>query len=125
MKFQLTQILPLADNYDQQYVSTQLVRVLPRLIGPCLGKVGKFPTMLRDDTNLEQLMDERYRTVKFQLKKTLQQKVAVGTTELSNEQLHQNITTALLFLISLLKNGKANIKKLYIKSTMGPAVRFY
>ena len=81
--------------------------------------------MLRDDTNLEQLMDERYRTVKFQLKKTLQQKVAVGTTELSNEQLHQNITTALLFLISLLKNGKANIKKLYIKSTMGPAVRFY
>ena len=112
-------------KYDQQYASMQMTRILPRILGPSMPKIGKYPSVLHHESDLQQNMDERYRKITFRLKKTLEQNVAVGTTELTNEQLQQNINTALEFLVSILKDGKANIKRIHIKSTMGPAVRFY
>jgi large subunit ribosomal protein L10Ae len=42
---------------------------------------------------------------RFQLKKTLVLGTAFGTDELTEEQLRQNVTMSINFLVSLLKKG--------------------
>ena len=90
-----------------------------------MSKTGKFPALLRGDDDLQQKIDEMSRTVKFQMKRTLVLNVAVGTTELTEGNLEENVSVALRYFLTLLKNGKGNIKKLYLKSSMGSSVRFY
>jgi large subunit ribosomal protein L10Ae len=64
-------------------------------------------------------------SVKFQLKKVLCLGVAVGHVKLSEEQIRQNVTMSINFLVSLLKKGWNNIKSLYICSTMGKSVKLF
>jgi len=44
---------------------------------------------------------------------------------MTDDQLYQNISLAINFLVSLLKKNWQNVRALYIKSTMGKAVRIY
>ena len=44
---------------------------------------------------------------------------------MSKEEIILNIQLAVNFLVSLLKKNWQNVKKLYIKSTMGPAQQIY
>ena len=64
-------------------------------------------------------------TVKFQLKKVLCLNVAVGHCGMSEQDLVENMKLSINFLVSLLKKNWQNIKVIYIKSTMGKAVRLY
>lgn len=51
--------------------------------------------------------------------------VAVGNTNMSEEELRQNITLAINFLVSLLKKNWNNVRTLHLKSTMGKPQRIY
>jgi large subunit ribosomal protein L10Ae len=64
-------------------------------------------------------------SVKFQLKKVLCLGVAIGHVQMSEEQIRQNLTMSVNFLVSLLKKGWNNIKTLYISTTMGKSVRIF
>lgn len=64
-------------------------------------------------------------SVKFQLKKVLCLGVAVGHTQMNEEQIRQNLTMSVNFLVSLLKKGWNNVKSLYISTTMGKSVKIY
>jgi len=114
-----------AKPYDAFISSDSLIRQVPRLLGPYLNKVGKFPTPIANDKPLEEKFNEVERTVKFQMKKVLCLGVAVGTVELTEEELVQNIVYAVNGLVSLLKKGWQNVKVLHLKSTMGPVSRIY
>jgi large subunit ribosomal protein L10Ae len=115
----------LAQEFDAFLASSSLIRKIPRLLGPGLSKAGKFPTVLTGSplTKANQLAS----TIKFQLKskKTLCMGVAVGNVKLDPDDLEQNITLALNFVVSLLPKDWQQVKKLYIKSTMGPVQTIY
>ena len=51
--------------------------------------------------------------------------VAVGNVAMSDDELVFNIHLSINFLVSLLKKHWQNVRSLYIKSTMGPAIRLY
>jgi len=114
-----------AQKYDIFLASDSLIRQIPRLLGPQLNKMGKFPSPVSHDTPILDRIAELQRTVKFQMKKVLCLGVAVGHVQLTKDELQQNITLSINMLISLLKKGWQNVKSLNIKSTMGPAQRIY
>jgi len=114
-----------AKKYDVILASDSLIRQIPRLVGPQLNKMGKFPTPVSHDTPIENKIAEIQRTVKLQMKKVLCLCVAVGHIGLTPDQLSANITLVINTLISLLKKGWQNIKSLTIKSTMGPPQKIY
>lgn len=87
--------------------------------------MGKFPSPATHDITLNQKIDELERTVKFQMKKVLCLGVAVGTVELTDVQVEENITLAINTLIGLLKKGWQNVMSVHIKSSMGPAHRVF
>lgn len=64
-------------------------------------------------------------SIKFQLKKVLCLGVAIGHVQMTEEQIRQNLTMSINFLVSLLKKGWNNIKSLYISTTMGNSVKIF
>jgi len=114
-----------AKHYDALLASDSLIRQIPRLLGPQLNKMGKFPSPISHDMSIRDKIDEISRTVKFQMKKVLCLGVAVGNVALTHDQIHQNLILSVNTLISLLKKGWQNVRSLNIKSTTSPVQRIY
>ncbi|OLL24393.1 60S ribosomal protein L10a [Neolecta irregularis DAH-3] len=58
----------LAKKYDAFVASEVLIKQIPRLLGPGLSKVGKFPTSISHSEDLAAKLNDVKSTVKFQLK---------------------------------------------------------
>jgi len=115
----------LAKEYDAFMASQVLIPQIPRLLGPGLNKAGKFPSLISHSDNLELKVRDIRSQVKFQLKKVLCMGVAIGNVGMTAEELRQNALMAINFLVSLLKKNWNNVKKLYIKSTMGKVQQIF
>jgi len=117
----------LAAQYDAFLASSTLIRLIPRLVGPGLNKAGKFPAGLGSNEDIPSKVAEQKATIKFQLKskKALCLGVAVANVSMTPDQINTNLTLAVNFLVSLLSKNWQQVKRLYIKSTMGPSHRIY
>merc|ERR1712188_291116 len=115
----------LACKYSFFLASQSILKQIPRLLGPTMHKLGKFPTLLEHGEDITEKIDGIRSTVKFQLKKVLTLGVACAHVDLTEQQIYANIQITVNFLISLLKKNWQNIKTLHIKSTMGKSNRIY
>jgi len=117
----------LAGQYHAFLASADLIKQIPRLLGPGLNKAGKFPTVLGNNDNLMEKVNEQKASVKFQLKskKSLTLGVPIANVGLSKDEIENNVHLCVNFLVSLLKKNWQNIRKIYVKSTMGPVFRIY
>jgi len=115
----------LAKNYDFFMASDNMIKQIPRLLGPGLTKAGKFPTLLSSGDDMQEKIDEVKSTIKFQMKKVMCLNVAVGNVEMEKQQIIVNTQLAANFLASLLKKQWQNIGQMYIKSTMGPPQQIF
>lgn len=114
-----------AKKYDNFLASGSLIKQIPRILGPGLTKANKFPTPLDENDNLQEKIDTVKATIKFQMKKVLCMSLAVANITMATPEIMLNIQLAVNFLVSLLKKNWQNIKVLYIKSTMGPAIQIF
>jgi large subunit ribosomal protein L10Ae len=117
----------LANSADAFIASSTLIRKIPRLLGPGLNKAGKFPSVITTNETLSENVDIVKCSVKFQLKskKTTCMGCGVGNVALTQEQNVTNIMLSVNFLVSLLPKNWQQIKRLYLKSTMGPSHRVF
>ena len=92
-----------------------------------MNKAGKFPTVLGPNDEMSAKVKSIKSTIKFQLKnkKTLCIGVPIGNVTMSDDELKANIVLAINFMASLLTKNWQQLKKLYIKSTMGPVQCIY
>lgn len=112
-------------KYDCFLASDSIIRSIPRIFGPGLNKVGKFPILLSHSENMIEKISTIKANIKFELKKVLCLGVSVGNVKMDLNKLIQNISLAINFLVSLLKKNWQNIKSLHLKSTMGKPFRIY
>jgi len=117
----------LAQKYHAFLASADLIKKLPRILGPGLNKAGKFPAVLGNNDSIVEKVNEQKASIKFQLKskKNMVLGVPVGNVSMVQAELESNVNLSVNFLVSLLKKNWQNIRKLYIKSTMGPSYRIY
>jgi len=117
----------LAASYDAFLASSSLIRMIPRLVGPGLNKAGKFPSMLGANDSIQEKVEQQKQSIKFQLKskKTLCLGVPVAHVGMGQDDIIANVTLAVNFLVSLLTKNWQQIKRLYVKSTMGPSHRIF
>jgi len=117
----------LASQFHSFLASAELIKRIPRILGPGLNKAGKFPSVLGNSDNINDKVNEQKASIKFQLKskKNLVLGVPVGNVAMTELEVTTNINLAINFLVSLLKKNWQNIRKLYIKSSMGPSFRIY
>merc|ERR1711967_127072 len=115
----------LANKYNFFLASGTIMKQIPRLLGPTMHKLGKFPTLLEKTDDMMDKITGIKSTVKFQLKKVLTLGVACANVDMTEQQIYANIQITVNFLVSLLKKNWQNIKTLHVKSTMGPSTRIY
>jgi large subunit ribosomal protein L10Ae len=115
----------LAKRYDFFLASDNMIKQIPRLLGPGLTKAGKFPTLLAGGEDMQEKIDELKATIKFQMKKVMCLNVAVGNVEMEPKDIAVNTQLAANFLASLLKKQWQNIGQIYVKTTMGPSIQVY
>ena len=117
----------LANQYHAFLASADLIKKIPRILGPGLNKAGKFPSVLGNNDNLVEKVNEQKSSIKFQLKskKNMVLGVPVGNVGMTEQEIINNASLSINFLVSLLKKNWQNIRKLYVKSSMGPPFRVF
>merc|ERR1712226_260980 len=96
-------------------------------IGAWSQQGRQVPGVLVASDGVQANVDNIKASVKFQLKskKTTCMGVPIGNVQLSVEDNVMNIMVAVNFLVSLLPKNWMQVKRLYVKSTMGPSHRIF
>lgn len=115
----------LAEEYDSFVAQANLMPIVGKSFGPILAPRGKMPKPVPPTTNLEPILNALKRTVvlKTKGKNMPVLHVPIGTRDMSDEDLADNVKAVLNALTAKLPQKQHNIKSVLIKTTMGPTVK--
>lgn len=114
----------LAKNYDFFIAAAPLMPKIGRYLGRYLGPRNKMPQVVPPTmTNLEPIVNKLKKTVRIQLKNNPVVHARIGTEDMDDEKLAENAEAVLNAIINKLERGENQVKSVYIKTTMGPAVK--
>jgi large subunit ribosomal protein L1 len=91
--------------------------------GPILGPKGKMPDPIPSSADPTAIIRRLKNTVKVRTKDKPTFHTLVGNLNMNAEDIAANIEALLNTVESKLANGSQNIASVYVKTTMGPAVR--
>lgn len=119
----------MAKEFDMFLASSTMIRQIPRLLGPTLNKVGKFPLPITPNEKVSDKVQQMKCTIKGSLKfKTgmpMCLSFPVANCSHDAEEVRKNMVHLINYLTTQFKKGWQNIKKIHIKSTMGSAHKIY
>ncbi|ASJ01376.1 50S ribosomal protein L1 [Thermococcus gorgonarius] len=114
----------LAKKYDFFIAAAPLMPKIGRYLGRYLGPRNKMPVVVPPTmTNLEPIVEKLKKTVRIQLKNNPVVHARIGTENMDDEKLAENAEAVLQAIINKLERGENQIKSVYVKTTMGPAVK--
>ena len=98
------------------------------LIGKNLGQIlaprNMMPRPIPQNANLKQAVENSRSLIRVALKDSPVINTPVGTEDMADEKVAENMEKIITTVIELLPKGKENIKNFAVKLTMGKAVKF-
>jgi len=118
----------IAREYDFFIAQANIMPKIAAAFGKYLAPIGKMPNpkagcIVPPNANLTQLNEKLQKTVKVSVKKDPLFQTFVGYEDTKEEEIIDNIETIYNQVESHLPNEKRNIRSVYVKLTMGPAVK--
>jgi len=113
----------IANDIDFFIAQAELMPLIGRFLGPVLGPRGKMPKPVPPNAPIAAIVERLRRTVRLRTKDKPVIHVPVGSEDMSDEDIAQNIEAVLTHLERKLEKGLGNIKSVYLKTTMGPSVK--
>lgn len=113
----------LSKRYDFFIAEAPLMPLVGRYLGFTLGPKGKMPTPLPPNVDIAEQINRRRKMVMVRLRGSNVVRCAVGSEEMKNEEILENVKTVLIRVQNRLKRGIKNIDSIYIKTTMGKPVK--
>jgi large subunit ribosomal protein L1 len=113
----------MAGQYDYFLAETAVMPLVGRWLGQRLGPRGKMPQPIPMGQDITPIVERLRNSVKIRSKDRLNMSVKIGTTSMSAEDIAENADAVLKRIIGRLENGELNIRSVYVKTTMGPAVK--
>ncbi len=92
-------------KFDVILVSESLSRNVSKLIGRYVTSIGKLPIPVGENEPIEEKLEELMKTIRLRVKKFPWLAQSVGVDTLEVDEIRQNITKAINFLVSLLPKG--------------------
>ena len=112
-----------ANSVDSFIAQADMMPLVGRFLGPVLGPRNKMPKPVPASAKIEPLLERVGSTIKVGIKNQPSIQILVGTQDMSDEDLAENIEAVLAILDRHLEKGRNQIKSMYIKATMGSVVR--
>ena len=113
----------LANTYDVFLSEAPLMPTVGRTFGPVLGPRGKLPVPVPPNADITVLVKKHRKTVVVRMRNQPIIQCAVGTADMKDEEIVDNIQAVLRVLEGKLKRGLKNIKFAFIKTSMGTPVK--
>ena len=102
-----------------------LMPTIGKRLGVVLGPRGKMPRPVPPGSDPSNLIRSLQRSVRIRSKGNRTFHAPVGSRTMKPEQIAQNVDALLARITSKLERGRSNIESVYLKTTMGPAVRLW
>lgn len=121
-------VTELTRDYDMFVAQANLMGPIATTFGRTLGPKGLMPNprsgaVAPPESNLELLSTKLQKTVRLQTKKEAIVKAPVGSEDMKDEEIADNVLSAYNTLIHSLPQEEHNIKNVVLKTTMGPAIK--
>ncbi len=113
----------IASDYDVFISEAPLMAVVGRTLGPVLGPRGKMPVPVPPTADIASLVEKHRKTVLVRMRNQPIIQCSVGTENMKDDDLVDNIQAILRVLEGKFKRGLKNIKLAYIKTSMGTPVK--
>lgn len=113
----------MANEFDFFLAEAPFMGKIGKSLGIILGPRGKMPKPLPPGSDPCPLVQRLKHTVRMRSRDKRTFHVPVGTKEMDVEKIADNIEEVLKRLEAKLERGRQNIDSVYVKTTMGPAVK--
>lgn len=113
----------LGSEYDVFICEVPLMPLVGRILGPVLGPRGKMPIPVPPNADLTALINKHRKTVVVRMRSQPIIQVSVGSEQMKDEELVDNIMAVLRMLDGKLKRGLKNVKYAFIKTSMGEPIK--
>lgn len=115
----------LASEVDFFLAEAPLMPTIGRRLGVVLGPRGKMPRPLAPGSDPTNLIHALKRSVRVRSKGNRTFHAPVGNRSMPAAEIAQNVDAVLGRLVGRLERGRTNIESVYVKTSMGPAVRLW
>jgi large subunit ribosomal protein L1 len=113
----------LANKHDFFVAQADMMPMVGRFLGPVLGPRKKMPKPVPASAKAEPILERLRDTIKVRIKDQPVVQALVGTQDMDDELIAENVEAVLAILDRHLEKGRSQIKSMHVKTTMGPVVR--
>jgi large subunit ribosomal protein L1 len=113
----------IANEYDFFIVEAPLMPLVGKVLGAVLGPRGKMPIPVPPTADIESLLNKYRKTVVIRMRNQPVIQCRVGTENMKEEEIAENIQVVLRTIEGKMKRGIKNVKSVCIKTTMGAPVK--
>jgi len=113
----------LVNEYEYYIAEAPLMPTVGRVLGSVLGPKGRMPTPVPPNVDIAGAIEKQRKIVQVRLRGQPILQCRIGTEDMPDEQIAENIETVIRRLEGKLKRGLRNIKSIVVKAAMGPPVR--
>ncbi len=113
----------LQQDYDTFIAEGSLMPLVGKTIGPVLGPRGKMPTPIHLNAPINEVIEQARRTVKIRVRDQPVIQCRVGSEEMSNDDLSENIQAVFSSIEGKLERGSRNVSEILVKMTMESPVK--
>ena len=100
-----------------------LMATVGKSLGQVLGPRGKMPKPLPPGQDPTPMINNLKKTVRVRTRDKKTFHVPVGTKEMTDEEIADNVSAVVKRIISKLDKGDSNIASIFLKTTMGKPVK--
>jgi len=112
----------IADEHDFFIAEAPLMPLVGKILGPVLGPRGKMPIPVPPTADIASLVEKHRKTIVIRMRNQPILQCRVGSENMKEEQIAENIQTVLRTIEGKLKRGEKNIKCAYVKTSMGKPI---
>lgn len=113
----------LVNEYEHFISEAPLMPTVGRVLGAVLGPKGRMPIPVPPNVDIGSAIERQRRIVQVRLRSQPILQCRIGTEDMSDEQIAENIEAVIRRLEGKLKRGLKNIRSIVVKTAMGPPIR--
>ncbi|MEM2145622.1 MAG: 50S ribosomal protein L1 [Candidatus Jordarchaeaceae archaeon] len=113
----------LAQEYDFFVARADIMPQVGKTLGSVLGPRGKMPKPVPPNADIKTVLEQYKKSARIRMRENPVIHLRVGNEQMDEKKIADNVQSVINFLEGKFEKGSRNIKSVYIKTTMGPAIK--
>ena len=113
----------IAKSYDIFIAQAPMMSLVGKSLGASLGPRGKMPTPVAPNANIGVQIEKHRKIVFVRMRGQPVIQCRIGSEDMKDEEIADNVQAVVSRIEGKLKRGIKNFKSVYLKTSMGSAVK--